>query len=451
MKLLYKQDIRKATNLTKPQSIIAYFNGQMGGKSTKHQYKTGHSVLPKYFSKGRVINTYEKHEINASLKEMEAIFYKEVKEGKDKGLEPDKAILIRAIRKAQGLDPVTPKNVFLLDYIDSFIKQMDLMENSKGTLGLEYNTQQNYNTLKSILEDYEEHLTSKGINRLTLQHTKKENITSLLEHLKNERDYSISYIGKIISNLKAVINHAVDNEISVSPALLGIKAFKKRGTSKEDIVYLTEEEVEIITAPNPELTESLDNVRKIAIIQLETGQRLVDILGKKSNGKYTHPPLSIEAFTENEDSSYTARFRQEKTNALVNVPILNERAVEVVRNGLYRVISRDKYIKYIKNLGKAQGITQVIKAKKKIKTDKGARVKEVELPKNHFIGSHTFRRTKITNLYKNGVAEYYILQISGHTKSSLLHDYIGFNPSEKRRAEDLSKVIKDSMSKGTAL
>ena len=38
MKLLFKQDIRKATNLKKPQSIIAYFNGYRDGKQTKiHQ------------------------------------------------------------------------------------------------------------------------------------------------------------------------------------------------------------------------------------------------------------------------------------------------------------------------------------------------------------------------------------------------------------------------------
>lgn len=78
---------------------------------------------------------------------------------------------------------------------------------------------------------------------------------------------------------------------------------------------------------------SMTTDRKIAIIKLETGQRLVDILGKKEEGKYTHPPLSINAFTENEDGSYTARFRQEKTGALVNL-ILCERAVEVVKTGL---------------------------------------------------------------------------------------------------------------------
>lgn len=73
MKLLFKQDIKTGTNLKKKQSIIAYFNGiSPKGKPNKTQTSTGHKVLAKHFSKGRVINTYEKHIINASLKKMEA-------------------------------------------------------------------------------------------------------------------------------------------------------------------------------------------------------------------------------------------------------------------------------------------------------------------------------------------------------------------------------------------
>ncbi|MDG1029065.1 MAG: hypothetical protein P8O98_08680, partial [Flavobacteriaceae bacterium] len=95
MKLLFKQDIKPTTNLNKPQSIVAYYNGKREGKQTKPQYPTGHQVLPKHFSNGRVINTYEKHDINASLKKMEAIFHEEVEGATQKGLDLDKALLIR--------------------------------------------------------------------------------------------------------------------------------------------------------------------------------------------------------------------------------------------------------------------------------------------------------------------------------------------------------------------
>ena len=131
MKLLFKQDIRKATDLSKPQSIIAYYNGHKNGKPTKLQATTGHKVLAKCFSEGRVINTYEKHDINASLKEMEAIFHKEKEKAKEKGLDPDKALLIRTIRKAKGLAPEIPENTFLLDYITEFLGQMDTMKRQR--------------------------------------------------------------------------------------------------------------------------------------------------------------------------------------------------------------------------------------------------------------------------------------------------------------------------------
>lgn len=149
MKLLFKQDIREATDISKPQSIIAYYNGKKNGKPTKIQTPTGYKVLPKHYSEGRVINTYEKHDINASLKKMESIFHEEVKKGKDQGLEPDKSTLIRTIRKAKGLDPKIPEIVYLADYIKTFIDKMDIIMNSQGQLGLAYNTKKKLPTSQS--------------------------------------------------------------------------------------------------------------------------------------------------------------------------------------------------------------------------------------------------------------------------------------------------------------
>ena len=110
-----------------------------------------------------------------------------------------------------------------------------------------------------------------------------------------DKEYASSTIGKIISNIKAILNHALDNDVNFSNAFIRLNSPKKRHY-KEHIIYLTELEVEKITTPNPELTDSMLSVQKITIIKLETGQRLVDILGKKEGGKYTHPPTINKRF-----------------------------------------------------------------------------------------------------------------------------------------------------------
>ena len=441
MKLLFKQDIRKATDLSKPQSIIAYYNGSKGGKKTKIQSSTGHKVLAKHFSEGRVINTYEKHDINASLKEMEAIFHKEIKELKDNGLEPDKSLLIRTIRKAQGLDPEIPEIIYLGYYIDAFIENMDYMLNSQGQLGLAYNTQKNYRHHRVIYNDYEKTRAKEGLNRITLKHATKED----LEHYRNyltDQQYSPSTIKKRITEIKSISNHAKENKLDVSTAFSEFRNTRQQKKAKEDIIFLTEEEVELIIAPNKELPDYLQNTQRIAIIQLETGARVSEILGEKKGGVFIHPPITKDAFIEDKEGDYIARIKQQKTGKEVNIPIVEERAIEVIKTGLFRVISPQNYNNYIKELGKRQGINQIIKSKERKKLKQGYRDIETEGEKYNYLSSHTFRRTKLSNLYKQGIPEYHIMGISGHAKSETLHAYLGYDPNKEQQTQELKAMLK---------
>ena len=431
MKLLYKQDIRKATNLSKPQSIIAYYNGYRNGKQTKIQYSTGHAVLPKHFRDGKVVNTYEKHDINASLKKMEAIFHEEVEEATQKGLDPYKALLIRTIRKAQGLDPEIPKNLFLLDYIEDFLEQMDRLENNRGGLGLAKGTKKTYTTLHNIYKDYEIHSTSKGKSRITLQHATIDEIEGFRGYLLKQK-YSQGTIIKRIKSIKAVVNHAKRRGLSVSNAFSDFRNARKQTKDKEEIIYLTEEEISQITDPNLDLPPYLQNTQRIVIIHLTTGQRVSDIMELKEG-----------SFRAEKDGTFTAVIRQQKTGKEVNIPIIGEQALEVIRTGLFRVISDQKYNDYIKVLGKRAGIDTIIKAKARKKVKNGYRNVETKGEKYRFISSHTFRRTALTRLYQIGIPEYHILQISGHSKSDTLHAYLGIDPNKEAQTLELKRMLQE--------
>jgi len=429
MKLLYKQDIRKATNLSKPQSIIAYYNGQRDGKQTKIQYSTGHAVLPKYFSNGRVVNTYEKHDINASLKKMEAIFHEEIEEAIQKGLDPDKALLIRTIRKAQGLNPEIPKNLFLLDYIYKFLDQMDRMENNKGGLGLAKGTQKYYKTLYNIYKDYEAIQQKEGVSRTTLQHATIEQIEGFRDYLIKQK-YAQATITKRIKSIKAVVNHAKRRGIAVSNAFSDFRNARNQTKNKEEIIYLTEREISQITNKDLNLPPYLKNTQRIVIIHLATGQRVSDIM-----------KLKEDSFREEKDGTFTAFIRQQKTGKEVSIPIIEEEALEVIRTGLFKVISDQKYNEYIKELGKRAGIDTIIKAKKRKKVKNGYRLVESVGEKYNYLSSHVFRRTVLSLYYQKGIPEYYILQISGHSKSETLHAYLGIDPNKEARVLELKRIL----------
>jgi len=430
MKLLFKQDIRKATDLSKPQSIIAYYNGNKGGKQAKLQASTGHKVLTKHFSEGRVINTYEKHDINASLKEMEAIFHKEIKLLKELGLEPDKSILIRTIRTALGLDPKIPEVIYLGYYIETFIDNMDYIINSQGQLGLAYNTQKNYRHLKVIYNKYEETRTKEGLNRITLKHATKED----LEHLRGyltEQKYATSTIKKRITEIKSIANHAKDNKLDVSTAFTEFKNTRQQKKAKEDIIFLTEEEVKLITSANEELPPHLQNTQRIVIIHLATGQRVSDIM-----------KLTDASFIKDKEGDYIACIRQQKTGKEVNIPIVEKNAVEVIKSGLFRAISPQNYNNYIKDLAKRQGVNQIIKSKERKEVEQGHRLEMTEGEKHNYLSSHAFRRTALTSLYKRGIPEYHIMNISGHSKSETLHQYLGYDPNKEQQTQELKAMLK---------
>lgn len=74
--------------------------------------------------------------------------------------------------------------------------------------------------------------------------------------------------------------------------------------------------------------------------------------------------LTDRSFRAEKDGSFTAIIRQQKTGKEVNIPIVGKRAVEVVKTGLFRAVSHQKYNTYIKELAQRTGIDQIIKSNK---------------------------------------------------------------------------------------
>ena len=438
MKLLFKQDIKKNTDLNKPQSIIAYFNGNLNGRQTKIQTPTGHKVLAKHFNAGKVIPPHyalDRNEINASLKKMESCFYEESNNEIQNGIEPDKSTLKRSLRTAKGLNPIIITNILFTDFLDNiFLKEMNKMLNPQRSLGLAKNTQKNYRHLSVIMREYDKQSQSTS-RRLSLQHATKGDLDNIITYLQEKR-YSQSTISKRIAEIKRVASYSKEKEVLVSNAYADFKNIKAKSKLPEQIIYLTEEEVKLITNPDENLPPYLINTQKIIIIHLATGQRVSDVMN-----------LENDSFTEEEDGTFTATIRQQKTGKVVDVPIIEERAIKVIKEGLFRVISDQNYNNYIKLLAKRVGINSQTEGQESVTTEDGKRLVTTKGPKYKYLTSHTFRRTALTRLAQQGIPEYYIMQISAHAKSEQLHSYLGINPNSIQRTKDLKKLMTDALKK----
>jgi len=436
MKLLFKLDIDKRNNLLNPQSIIAYYNNNNNGKRTKPQKPTRWKVLAKHFSKGVLSGIYEKHEINASLNKLRSIFHQEVVKAKLKGLEIDKSILIRSIMLEEGVDVEISDVTYLDDYTDTFISEMRFMSNNNGTIGLADSTKRQYNNWKNLLHQYQEERQEVGGARISLKHATIQELNDYVKFLI-EREYAPATISKRIKNLKTIAGHAKNKELAVSPAFNDYENGFTQKKDKEDIIFLSKEEVSKIKTPNDDLPDHLVNTQTIVVFSLALGQRVSDMMR-----------ITPQSFRLDDDGDYIADIKQEKTGKQVSIPINDKALIKVIKeaksNGepLFRVISDQKYNDYIKELAKRQGITDIIKGKQRIQTQYGYRLTETRGEKYKYISSHTFRRTLISLLYQENVPEYHILKISGHSETSTLHAYIGDDPMRtKQQTQELKNML----------
>jgi len=419
MELLFKQRTGDSKNTEK--TIIAYFNGK-----NKPQISTKIKVKPSNFLNQKVVKIYDKHRINALLDRMRLLFKEEQLEYKRKGLPLDKAVLTRVVNEALGITEVKEGEIKLYtEYVPLYMKRLDKMKNNSGEIGLTKQTQKTYKSNINCYNRYEKWRVENGYSPMSLQYGTIEDMEAYQDYLEDEMEYSADTINKRIGMVVAVSRHAKKRKHKVSEDITEYDVPSKQPRKREDIVFLSNEEVELITTPIEDLPDYLLNTQRIVILQIATGQRISDTMN------YT-----ASTFTENE-GEITGRIRQQKTNREISIPIVGERAVGIVKTGLFRAISHQKYNDYIKELGKRAGINTITKSKMVV--DK--RLKEVETEKYKLITSHTFRRTALSLCFLAGIPEYHILNISGHSRVNMLYRYLGRDEGGEQRTKELREMM----------
>jgi integrase len=302
-----------------------------------------------------------------------------------------------------------------LTYFQKYINTLEVRVNnktgkliSKVSIGCYKNT---LNILKEFQKVYHRPIVFENID-LDFYH-------DLLEYLSKTKQQATNTIGKIIRNIKVILNDATENGHNANLSYKG-KRFVSV-SEKSFSIYLNEHELEQLYNFNLSNNKKLEVVRDLFLIGCYTGLRYSDY----SNIK----PENIQGeFIE---------IQTQKTGVTVAIPLhrIVRDILQKYNNVLPKSISNQKTNEYLKEIGKKdkeeklsflhENITKTI--------TKGGLQVETNYKKYELLSSHVGRRSFASNLYLSGFPAISIMKITGHTTEKSFMKYIKITPKENAK------------------
>ena len=379
-------------------------------------------IVPIRFRK-RQLTGYQKNEItniNKKIEKLQEYILKEYE--KDLPQPTQKDWLKNVVAKYYAPDDEKENRSDLVtECIKHIIATANIREGKQKQLGLSKSRINSYNNLLKIIERYQSKKNPLRVKDVNVALGK-----DFLNWLVNVENYSESYSRKKISDLKVVCNDAKLDGIETSSQLSKVKG---GDVNNENIIYLSPDELEKIKSTDLK-NKALINARKLLLFGCCIGQRGQDILNITESNFVTRNGLDV------------IELKQQKTGKNVTIPILQETR-EILKDGLPKSISLQRFNDYIKKVCKLSGINDMIKGSKimmldeegsEIPKDKNGKyikkgikrtVKGI-YPKYELISSHSCRRSFASNQY-GILPTTLIMQITQHSTEKMLLKYIGKN------------------------
>ncbi|MBX2841005.1 MAG: site-specific integrase [Flammeovirgaceae bacterium] len=211
-------------------------------------------------------------------------------------------------------------------------------------------------------------------------------------------------ISKYFSTLKTFLEWALQRGYHTNTTY---KKFKTTRRPKQDIISLTEFELERLYALNLSNSPRLERTRDIFCFGCFTGQRWSD----------------IENFDSKNIKGNKWDFISIKTKKRIIVPFEGycSRALQVLQkyNFTLPFISPQKFNDYIKEVGKLAEINDNVT----IIRYSGNKEIKISKPKYEFMSSHMARRTAVTILLQKGVPPTTVMKLTGHADLRTLMKY----------------------------
>jgi len=232
-------------------------------------------------------------------------------------------------------------------------------------------------------------------------------------------------IVKEIKNVKTFMNMAVELEYTNNLAFKK-KAFSEQGETTEAI-YLTEKELRKLYKFDFSDNKRLEAVRDLFVFSSFVGLRYSDASRIK--------PENIVKI-DGDDYIKLIPEKTKKSGSIVIAPC-KDIVLDIFkkyahnRNRLPETYSNQKYNDYLKEVGKAAGLTQT-----------GRKASDPETPLYALLSSHTARRSFATNCYLEGMDTRMIMAVTGHTTEKSFEKYIKVtNEQHAKRMHQHNKRI----------
>lgn len=303
--------------------------------------------------------------------------------------------------------------IYLLDFAKLFVQESQKRRNKKTGKILSHDTIKYYSTVTNKIEEYERHKNKK----IKLVNVDLGFYRGFVKFLDAEQNLNPNTVGGYISKIKLFCREADLRNIPVNNAYRSSEFYAP--SNKSEAIYLNEKEIDTIYKYDFSENERLDNVRDFFCIGLFSGLRVSDLLN----------------LNEHSIDGNNFRIVNRKTNTPVVIPI-NDKVQKILNkrsNRLPKVISDQKFNKYIKEVCKEVGLTSMTYGEKMmpvlIQGKKTFRKTIGYYPKYELVSSHVMRRSFCTNHYDK-VDTLTLMKISGHSTEKQFMSYLRRTPIE---------------------
>ena len=406
------------------------------------ELNTGFSIYPKDWSESTGLpkqNNPENKLLSNNLKKLDNFILDNLNNDLGKSVLIDSNWLESKINDCFSRVVKTDTNLLMnhIQYIIDNANTRKVKTNGGFKIGLSASTIKNYTLFKNIISEYQTTI-KKQVQFIEITKLFVEKFTTWLI---NTKKYSTNYSGKQLEILKTVCKDADKNEIPTTPYSRIIENFRESDKDRyihtlsyaeieqiKKVNFTNEEQLKEFKKNNPQLTKSisitpekLNNARNWILLGCAIGQRGGDLLN-----------ITGDKFRNNLEGNLFLDLIQKKTDKEVTLIINEPYIIEIIKNCLPKKIPDQKLNEYTKVICKLAGITEMVKGTKlNIETNR----KELGMfPKYEFITSHCFRRSFVTNKYKDWDTPT-IMDVTGHTKESLVQTYINKRENKDSKAE----------------
>lgn len=419
-------------NLRKPQLALSPSNQKetpinlvVRWNNQKMVYSTGKRVLPKYWNndKQEARKTYEgANELNTYLSNKQTTINKAFTDYQNTNNRIPNSIELKqwindTIDQKQKPNELV-KEVTFYNLIDKKIKELEDAAKAEGRIIDSSSTSYAYGRLKTILKEYEGSLQGMEVSF--------EGITidwynSFSLYLK-EQGYKPNYRGKLIKNLKVIMNRANNDGLSNNYTHKKAEFKKLQGITAK--TYLNEKEIDRLYNFDFETNYKFDKVKDLLVMACRTGFRVSDLKRVSMDHIFTQTlEIPFEGTIHSVEQKFI-RIETKKNVKFVDVAV-HPQVEEILLkyDNKLPTISNQKFLKYIKQACELAGLTKTL-----VFTDsKGTRIEKKQF---ELCVTHTGRRSFATNNYKDGIAMLSIMAITGHSKVADFMNYIILDANE---------------------